>query len=358
MHLALIESKPLSELHLTITPRPGEDLTALVRRVVGILNARQSTVVRQLVFGPVESYQPTLDTMREGLGDPGLPMTWVEGASCAGGPIAGMQIHAIAGAPVETLGCGSRTLGRVWRDSTATHLVLDALGPIGASAGPAQQAGETLTEMAAGLAQAGMDLRHVARTWFFLDHLLGWYGDFNGVRNQFFARGGLSANGLPASTGVGGRNPAGAAVTAVAWAVRSHDSARLVWPVASPRQCPAPSYGSAFSRAVEIQSAGFRQLLVSGTASIAPEGHTAHAGDVRSQIRLSMEVAGAILESRGMSFTNVTRATAYFKVAGDAPAFADWQIQHEWPGLPVVCACCDICRDDLLFEIELDAISR
>ncbi len=358
MYLAWIESPLLSELHLTITPRPGEALTELVRRVAEILNARRATVVRQFVFGRVASYQPTLDAMRQALGDPGLPMTWVEGASCACGPIAGLQIHAITGAVVETLRCASRTLGRVWRDGVATHCVLDALSPTIPSARPSLQACDTLAQMATGLQQADMDLRHLARTWFYLDHLLGWYDDFNRARNDVFARGGLSPNRFPASTGVGARNPTGAAVTAVAWAIRPEHTARLVRSVPSPRQCPAPNYGSAFSRAVEIQSAGFRQLLISGTASIAPEGHTVHAGDVRSQIHLSMEVTGALLESRGMSFADVTRATAYFKVETDAPAFADWQVRHEWPGLPLVCVGCDICRDDLLFEIELDAISR
>jgi enamine deaminase RidA (YjgF/YER057c/UK114 family) len=202
-----------------------------------------------------------------------------------------------------------------------------------------------------------MTVKNVARTWLFLDDILSWYGDFNHVRNDFFARTELRAGSVPASTGVSGRNPAFSAVGLAAWAVKPRNQAgEVVHVVPSPRQCPAPAYGSAFSRAVEIGSPGFRQVLVSGTASIEPGGQTAHVGDVRAQINLSMEVVEAILESRGMTFADVSRATAYFRSGAAAPLFNDWLERHELRGLPVVNACCDICRDDLLFEIEVDAI--
>jgi hypothetical protein len=57
-----------------------------------------------------------------------------------------------------------------------------------------------------------------------------------------------------------------------------------------------------------------------------------------------------------MSFAEVSRATAYFKSAADAPVFDQWLKRHDLSAMPVVRTCCDICRDDLLFEIELDAI--
>jgi hypothetical protein len=36
--------------------------------------------------------------------------------------------------------------------------------------------------------------------------------------------------------------------------------------------------------------------------------------------------------------------------------FADWLARHGQQSMPVVCAGCDICRDNLLFEIELEAV--
>ena len=51
----------------------------------------------------------------------------------------------------------------------------------------------------------------------------------------------------------------------------------------------------------------------------------------------------------------MTRATAYFKHAGDVALFESWCAGRGLDLLPVVPLHCDICRDDLLFEIELDA---
>src|SRR6185436_16831702 len=110
-----------------------------------------------------------------------------------------------------------------------------------------------------------------------------------------------------------------------------------------------PAYGKAFSRAVEIGSRHHRHLLISGTASISSDGHTAHVGDARKQIDLTMEVVRAILESRGQTFADVTRAVAYFKSPAYFPLFAEWCARNQQE-VPAVSACCDICRDDLLFE--------
>ena len=352
-----VETPKGSEFHVTVVPGKGESLAGLAGRVAEVLKSRDATVVRLLVFGPVEEQAAGLARLQRALGDPLLPVTWVEGAACDGGRIAGMQIHAIAGAPVRTLSQGDRVLGRSWRDSVANHCVLSGLSPMQISGSRAEQAGATLDLLQAGLALAGMNLKDVVRTWFFLDDILSWYGEFNRVRTDVFARNELRAGSFPASTGIAGRNSAGAALTAAAWAVRPLDpTTPLTSAILSPRQCPAPAYGSSFSRAVEIQSAGFRQLLVSGTASISPDGRTAHAGNVGAQIDLTLQAVAAILESRRMSMADVSRATAYFKSAGDRPLFEAWLARSSVRALPVVNACCDICRDELLFEIELDAI--
>jgi len=357
MELFVVESVPVSELHLTLTPREGETPAGLVVRLAAVLDEWAATPVRQIAFGPIIAHLPMMEAWTRAFGRATCPLTWVEGGSCSNASIAGLQVHAVIGAKVRFERMADGSVECIWDDATATHCVLSALGPKLLSISRPRQATQTLESMQAGLARAGMTTRDVARTWFFLDDILSWYADFNQARNDFFARCELRAGSVPASTGVSGRNPAGAALTAAAWAIRSHDSAvRPVQVVPSPLQGPAPSYGSAFSRAVEIQSAGFRQLLISGTASIAPDGHTEHVGNVRQQIERSMQVVEAILASRQLSFAHVSRASAYFKTPADVAVWEDWRARHELRTMPVVCAACDICRDDLLFEIELDAI--
>jgi enamine deaminase RidA (YjgF/YER057c/UK114 family) len=355
--LVAVESPPVTELHLTVTPVKGKSINAMARRLAEALTPRESTVVRQIVFGSTAAYPATLKILRQVLDDPELPVAWVEGAGCGDHAIAGIQTHAIAGARVRTFSGNDRPLARTWEDALATHCVVNSILPTRTQATPAEQAREVFEKLQTGLASAGMTMKDIVRTWFYLDDMLSWYGEFNRVRNDVFARNELRSNCLPASTGVGGRNPMSAALAAAVWAVRPHDQAAKVMHFApSPEQCPASSYGSAFSRAVEIRSAGFRRLLVSGTASIAPDGKTEHIGDARAQIERSMQVVGAILESRRMTFADTAFATAFFKCPADAPLFAGWLARHGQPAMPMVCACCDICRDNLLFEIELEAV--
>ena len=356
LDLVTVESSPVSELHLTVTPMKGESINAMAKRLAEALNPWAATVVRQFVFGSATAYRATLKALRRALDDPELPVTWVEGAACADNAIAGIQVHAVIGARVRTLG-DLGVVACIWNDALATRCVVNPILPARTQATPPEQAREVFEKLQAGLASAGMTMKDIVRTWFYLDDLLSWYGDFNRVRNDVFAHNELRPPSLPASTGVGGRNPIGAALAAAAWAVRPHDpAAEVLYFAPSPEQCPASSYGSAFSRAVEIGCAGFRRLLVSGTASIARDGKTEHVGDARAQIERSMQVVAAILESRRMTFADTAFTTAFFKHPADAPLFADWLAQHGLQSMPVVSAVCDICRDNLLFEIELEAV--
>lgn len=353
-----IASGPITELHLTFTPRADESPRALAHRVAEAMATAKATMVRGLAFGHVATQPEFNRALKDALEDPDFTLTWVEGASCADRAIAGIQLWAIAGTTVHTLANSPAGLTRVWDDAAATHCVVSNLQPVHLPAARATQASEALEQLLATLIRAGLSIKDLARTWFFLDGILDWYGDFNRVRNDFFARNELRTGSIPASTAVSGVNPARTALAATAWAIkpRGVDLRPRHMTVASPLQGPAPAYGSAFSRAVEVRGVGYRQLLVSGTASITPEGKTAHVGDVAKQIELTMQVVAALLTSRQMSWGDVTRATAYFKTATDAPHFTAWLKQHDLTALPVIFAQCDICRDDLLFEIEVDAI--
>jgi len=358
MKLFRIETPDVSEFQLTLTPLPQETPSALAQRLAKIIHSLDATIVRQIAFGPLAACQPMLGALRQALDAADVPLTWVEGLPCDNAALAGIQVQAIAKANVQALTLGGHATARIWRDALATHCVFSNLGAGFGHLSRPEQTQETFVALQAALAQVEMTMKNVVRTWFFLDDILNWYGAFNRVRNTVFEQHELRPGSLPASTGVRGRNPAGAALTAAVWAVKPHlETNQPVHFVPSPRQCAATAYGSAFSRAVEINSGGFRQLLVSGTASIEPGGLTVHVGDVRAQIELTMQVAGSILESRGLDFSDVSRATAYFKSGADLPVFQGWLKEHQLRSLPVVNACCEICRDDLLFEIELDAIA-
>ena len=204
----------------------------------------------------------------------------------------------------------------------------------------------------------GMEFGNLVRAWFYLDKILDWYDGFNRARTAFLEARGAFEGGVPASTGIGIPNRLGAAVVAGAMAIKPKASGGVsVMEVPSPMQGPAVAYKSALSRAVEIARAGRRELYISGTASIDPEGVTAHVGDAKAQIDLTMDVVAAILKSRQMDWGNATRAVAYFKYAEDAPLLAGYLRRHGLEKMALTWMHADICRDDLLFELELDAVA-
>lgn len=351
-----LERRGLRQVFATALPTASDDWASLFRQTQRLLGELQAEVLEMRVFGAIDAY-PYCDKALAGeFGRVDWPVTYIQGDSCLGHSIAGIQMHAVAGASVDTLHLDGSPVGRVFEDGYARYCVLGALRPHNGSKSREAQARDAIEHMERGLALAGMDLRCVVRTWFFISDILEWYRNFNSVRTETYTARGLFDRYVPASTGIGGRNPDDAAVVATALALQAKSDDVVVRELPSPLQCSARDYGSSFSRAAEVSTPDFRSVLVSGTASIDRDGRTAHAGDVDAQVRLTLEVVAAILQSRGMRFTDVTRANAYFKHARDVGALSKYGSQFGLPAARVVVSHNDICRDELLFEIEVDAV--
>lgn len=346
------------EFVLTETMAPDEPVEVLFARLIRRLQERQAVLLGLMIYGSVDRCEIVEAAMRLELGEPEWPVTWVEGASCNGALLAGVQAFAVSGRPVERIRIGHRVVGSVLEDETARHCLLGGLGPVALALEPRAQVQQMFGNLELALERAGLALGDVVRTWFYNADILAWYPEFNRVRSAYYAGVKWRAGSLPASTGIGARNPSGAAVQVALWAVRPlvADSISPAREIGSPLQCPAPAYGSSFSRAMEVESGGWRRLQISGTASIHPDGRTAWVDDPRRQLDLTMAVVEAILQSRRMGFSDVTRATVYLRHPQHAELFRAWQVGRDLPALPVVVTHSVVCRDDLLFEIEVDAV--
>ena len=265
-------------------------------------------------------------------------------------------------AALDTFGgnCGrpildrGRTIGTRYETDNAEVCFLEEIAPENSKAPREAQTLSIFETIERVLLAEGMEFKHLARTWFYLDRILDWYDAFNRARTPFLQARGAFEGLMPASTGIGMPNRFGAAAVAGAMAIRCKNGAS-VREVPSPLQCPALDYKSSFSRAVEIERGGRRELYISGTASIEPGGKTAHVGDTKKQIELTMQVVAAILQSRQMDWSDVCRGIAYFRQAEDVGSFTRLCAIHGVPTAPILCAENYICRDDLLFELELDA---
>jgi len=329
-------------------PHPFAELAAWLR-------AEGANVLSMDILGISHRSEDIRRAFQESLGVPACPLLWADDGATETQRLGGVQVWAISGLPVETLCRDGLPIGAVFEDADARYCRLSGVLPDDVSASPAEQAVSVFETMGEALADVGLDFSHVVRTWFYNQTITSWYKEFNEVRDRFFRQWGVFDGLVPASTGVGGHNSAGAALVAGALAVAPKNEVPRGIALPSPLQCPALEYGSSFSRAVELAYPDYRRVFISGTASISPDGESVYLGDVDGQVACTMEVGGAILESRGMSWADTTRAIAYFKNAADAPVFARYARRYGLPDLPVLIMPNDICRDDLLFEIELEA---
>jgi len=124
----------------------------------------------------------------------------------------------------------------------------------------------------------------------------------------------------------------------------------------------APDYGSAFSRGLRLDIGAMTVLLISGTASVGPNGETLHVGDFRAQTRRTYENITALLAAEGATWKDIVRTTCYLRdIDRDYADFNDERNRFfREQGLNPLPASTGIqaklCRPDLLIEIEAIAL--
>lgn len=210
---------------------------------------------------------------------------------------------------------------------------------------------ETLIERAAHLLQlGGLYWADVYRTWYFNHDILGWYDEFNVVRRETYHRFGVDMTRVPASTGIGMDNADDAWLTL---SLLAADQPQGAGPVRSPEQNAAADYGSHFSRAW-APGGPESPIFVSGTAAIDPAGKTQYLGDFVRQTERTYRVVEAILGERGRGWNDVCRATAYIRYPQDIPQFLHMEAEGLIPEIGRLVVPSVVCRDDLLFELEVD----
>lgn len=285
-----------------------------------------------------------------------VPQLWLCGGTGALPPV--YQRLVVAGAEPRLIRRHGCSVGVCYEDEFAEYCLLTGVLPNDLAASRVEQTTSVFEGIEDALKDADMTFANVARTWLYMDRILEWYDPFNRARDAFFTSRRIYDGLVPASTGIGSANLCGSAITACAIAVKPKSGQMTVQTVDSPLQCSALSYRSSFSRAVEIGTPEYRTLMVSGTASIEPGGATAFVGDVGRQIQLTMDVVEAILTSRGMGWKDATRAVMYLKKAEYVDEWQAWLKARGLEAMPLVTVEADVCRDDLLVELEVDTVKK
>jgi len=271
------------------------------------------------------------------------------------GKIAGVQVHAIRSQQKpEIIRLDDSVLGRMLIQGGKKYIALSNISD--KEAGEAKTQARAMFEKAeSALNLIGCDMFSVIRTWIWIKNILNWYNDFNSIRTQFFTeRGLIRANKktqLPASTGIGITPAGGAACSLDLFAVVGEQNSEKFL-LKGGNQGPALEYGSAFSRASRTETPAGETIFVSGTAAVSPEGETEHIGGIQGQINATYNHVLAILKDMVCSENDVVHMIAYCKTEEVEKVFSNVHPDLPWPCMSVIA---DICRDDLLFEIEVTA---
>ncbi|MFZ0035590.1 MAG: Rid family hydrolase [Sedimentisphaerales bacterium] len=356
-----IRAGSVAELYITACPNPDADTEKQAEELFTAVKTTLEDVGAQLVQERVFATEDALRLARPIRSsvyaelDDGVEPAWLVTPEGINGRIAGLQVHAVTGCPKpQVLRYKGTSCGRLVQGPDTNIVMLSGIcNPAGGDA--VQQACDMLEKGLSVLKQVGLDMFAVPRTWMWLGNILHWYDQFNNVRNAFFTKWGLIGNGqdkMPASTGIGIR-PANGSLCAMDLAAVSGKKAVIKYINIGGNQMGAINYGSAFSRATVANTIAGETVFVSGTASIGADGKTTNIGDTPAQIRQTIENVRALLRQLDCCNEDVVQATAYCKTPEIEKLFCE-----EWSALPwpVLTAIADICREDLLFEMEATAV--
>lgn len=340
---------------------PQEAARALYRELAG----RPFELMSERLYGPLAARDACLAARAAALTEAGQdarrPVSYIdprpgETAALIGLQAWGLQCTGASAPRPVTVTTPNGATGRELRWEGTRLVWLSSLAPAPAPGADRRAATASLFDRTDhALAALGLRFGHVARTWLHLDRILDWYGPFNEARNAAYAaraRLGPGCVSPPASTGIGGAAGPGALaldVLTVDGAGVSHKRPRYVDTTTA--QCAATAYGSAFARAAWVHLGGGATLHLSGTAAIDQKGQTVAVGDRDGQVRATFESVRALLEAEGLGLADLASVTAYVKDGETERA-----LQRYLAATPIAAAILavpvDLCRADLLFEIE------
>jgi enamine deaminase RidA (YjgF/YER057c/UK114 family) len=363
-----VESSAAAEIYITATPGENKTLEGRAQEIFSgirdVLSSEKAHILQERVFGARSAMEKVLRVRSEAYGDidDGIAPSALFGTEGMCDPIAGVQIHAVrSDTRPEALVLNGSLCGRIIRVPGRNYLTLSAISADKStqkSGNAAEQAKVMMEKSESVLRQFGADFLSVPRTWMWLSDILSWYDDFNQVRNKFFTERGLIGKGsrqsMPASTGIG-LYPAegGKCAMDLTAVLEPADSIQFLGAVGK-QQC-ALEYGSAFSRASRSVTPAGETVFVSGTASIDAAGATTNIGDALGQINTTIENVRAVLRDMNTADEDVVQTIAYCKTNEEEQIFNTVKDSLPWPWITMIC---DICRPELLFEIEATAMPK
>jgi len=353
---------------------PISTFSEMYVNIIDFLTQEKMVIVTERIFGSL-SYYSAISKMKNSIlqnngNNVEQPFTYIQGQPYWGNGIAGIQITAIANEgnnKVSMIYENGIPIGRKWLKHGTTFITLQGIysNQIAEirSVNRKQQACGMFERVQKLLNEHSAAYHNVVRTWIFLADILDWYSEFNEARNSKYNEFGFFSEQpvegeteqiyLPASTGIFGLNPFNAAsiMDVLAIVPRSNNCVKISQMSGTKQRSPF-RYGSAFSRAMKINEPDNITIFLSGTASIDKDGKTLFEEEPKSQILKTLEIVSALVQEEGATLNDICSATVFLKRPEDFAIYQKTIAEKGLDYMPAVCVIADICRKDLLFELD------
>lgn len=389
---SVVELNDVRHIFAAGVPRRGatlrEQADDALRTIEAVIQEEgtRGSIVHQAVFVPdVALIEECRQIMREFYGSE-LPATsYIPQPPCEGKLLA-----------IEALGVGCG-LGEVQIERISEQLVITRhndiawvhcaqVVPQGCGTGVYEDAMNAFQQIGSLLGSVHVRWDQVIRTWLYLGGIVAdegptqRYKELNRARTDYYREIRFLTDRLPpdfrqervfpASTGIGTEGR-GIMMSAIAL-VTQRDDIRAV-PLENPRQTPAFDYADCyspaspkFSRAMALSCGNYATIFVSGTASIT-DSETRHIGDAAAQTHETLDNIAALisednlghhgLPGLGTSLDGLGLVRVYIKRPADYERTRA-ACEQRLGEVPTIYALGDVCRPELLVEIEGIAFSR
>lgn len=365
-------------------PRRGENLDEQARDALNTIEAvieeegTRGSIVRQAVFvKDINQIEACRRIINDFYGDQ-LPATiYIPQPPCGGKLL-----------EIEALGVGGHGAAEIQRYSEqmvvsqhdgVTWVHFNNISPETTATGVYDRSLDMFRRASEGLAARGFSYDQVIRTWLYLGDIVGAegetqrYKELNRARTDFYrdirfgtnlVPPGWDRTVYPGSTGIGTE---GRDVVMSSMALISYRKDLVLLPLENPQQTSAFDYSRnfgpkspKFARAMAIVAGDLATIFVSGTASIT-RSETQFIDDVEGQTHQTLDNIAALISAEnfqqhgmtglGSTLDDLGLARVYIKRQEDY-AKTKAVCESRLGELPTIYAVADVCRPELLVEIE------
>ncbi len=355
-----------------------DEALRMIQSVTESEGAPRSVVTQTVFLADEQLLGPCRQMLRDFYGEHLPVVTYVPQHPCEGTLVA-MEAMCVGGGPgeVEIQRHGEQVV--ITRHSGITWTHVGQILPRTLEQGVYARSIDGFNQMRQMLAQVNVRFDQIIRTWLYLGDIVGpegntqRYMEMNRARSDYYENvrflaqhvpSGVTERVYPASTGIG-TDSRDVLMSCLALSTKREDI--VACPLENPLQTSAFDYMACygpkspkFSRAMALTTGGCTTLLISGTASII-QSESQHIEDIEGQTHQTLDNIAALisdsnlarhgLPGRGATLRELASARVYIKRQADFEKTR--KVCEERLGdLPIIYTVADVCRPELLVEIE------